>query len=142
MSASQFNIVINSCHIKWWPWYLSEYHVVNKHCITFSSIVYYITNFRMFWLFNIQAPFDASSVDNMRRLVEHSGPPTHIYPMAILCHDIMPPPQKVWCSFLESMPWFFYLIFIETVWFCRLKKKLGRKELYLFMGLAYHWLQQ
>jgi glycerol-3-phosphate O-acyltransferase len=41
------------------------------------------------------APFDPSSVDNMRRLVDHSGPPGHIYPLAILCHDIMPPPLKV-----------------------------------------------
>ncbi|KAF7829185.1 glycerol-3-phosphate acyltransferase, chloroplastic isoform X1 [Senna tora] len=43
----------------------------------------------------IQAPFDASSVDNMRRLAEYSNPPGHIYPLAILCHDIMPPPQEV-----------------------------------------------
>ncbi|GKV10638.1 hypothetical protein SLEP1_g21978 [Rubroshorea leprosula] len=41
------------------------------------------------------APFDSSSVDNMRRLVEHSGPPGHIYPLALLCHDIMPPPPQV-----------------------------------------------
>ncbi|KAG6636253.1 hypothetical protein I3843_11G097500 [Carya illinoinensis] len=41
------------------------------------------------------APFDASSVDNMRRLAEHSGTPGHIYPLAILCHDIMPPPPHV-----------------------------------------------
>ncbi|PNY02746.1 glycerol-3-phosphate acyltransferase, partial [Trifolium pratense] len=41
------------------------------------------------------APFDPSSVDNMRRLADHSGPPGHIYPLAILCHDIMPPPLKV-----------------------------------------------
>ncbi|KAM6556597.1 hypothetical protein CsatB_003616 [Cannabis sativa] len=41
------------------------------------------------------APFDASSVDNMRRLVEHSGAPGHIYPLALLCHDIMPPPLQV-----------------------------------------------
>ncbi|XAR70671.1 Glycerol-3-phosphate 1-O-acyltransferase [Bertholletia excelsa] len=41
------------------------------------------------------APFDASSVDNMRRLVEHAGIPGHIYPLAILCHDIMPPPPQV-----------------------------------------------
>ncbi|KAA8522005.1 hypothetical protein F0562_012681 [Nyssa sinensis] len=40
-------------------------------------------------------PFDASSVDNMRRLAEHSGVPGHIYPLAILCHDIMPPPSEV-----------------------------------------------
>ncbi|KAK9274990.1 hypothetical protein L1049_022247 [Liquidambar formosana] len=41
------------------------------------------------------APFDASSVDNMRRLAEHSDVPGHIYPMALLCHDIMPPPPQV-----------------------------------------------
>nr|QNN94188.1 glycerol-3-phosphate acyltransferase [Ammopiptanthus nanus] len=43
----------------------------------------------------VPAPFDASSVDNMRRLVDHSGPPGHVYPLAILCHDIMPPPMQV-----------------------------------------------
>ncbi|TXG54208.1 hypothetical protein EZV62_019464 [Acer yangbiense] len=41
------------------------------------------------------APFEAASVDNMRRLAEHSGSPSHIYPMALLCHDIMPPPLQV-----------------------------------------------
>ncbi|XP_073311626.1 glycerol-3-phosphate acyltransferase ATS12, chloroplastic [Primulina huaijiensis] len=41
------------------------------------------------------APFDISAVDNMRRLVEHAGKPGHLYPLAILCHDIMPPPFKV-----------------------------------------------
>ncbi|GMH26781.1 hypothetical protein Nepgr_028624 [Nepenthes gracilis] len=41
------------------------------------------------------APFDVSSVDNMRRLVEHAGVPGHFYPLAILCHDIMPPPPQV-----------------------------------------------
>ncbi|XP_044466187.1 glycerol-3-phosphate acyltransferase, chloroplastic-like isoform X2 [Mangifera indica] len=41
------------------------------------------------------APFDASSVDNMRRVAEHSGTPGHIYPLALLCYDIMPPPRQV-----------------------------------------------
>ncbi|EYU45265.1 hypothetical protein ABFS82_05G068300 [Erythranthe guttata] len=41
------------------------------------------------------APFDASSVDNMRRLVEHAGIPGHIYPLAMMCHEIMPPPAQV-----------------------------------------------
>lgn len=45
----------------------------------------------------VQAPFDASSADNMRRLIEHAGRPGHIYPVALLCHDIMPPPAQV-CS--------------------------------------------
>ncbi|KAL9992758.1 putative glycerol-3-phosphate 1-O-acyltransferase [Helianthus debilis subsp. tardiflorus] len=41
------------------------------------------------------APFDASAVDNMRRLVEHAGVPGHIYPLSLLCYDIMPPPPQV-----------------------------------------------
>ncbi|XP_042010864.1 glycerol-3-phosphate acyltransferase ATS11, chloroplastic-like isoform X1 [Salvia splendens] len=41
------------------------------------------------------APFDSSSVDNMRRLVEHAGVPGRIYPLAIMCHEIMPPPLEV-----------------------------------------------
>ncbi|XP_062200312.1 glycerol-3-phosphate acyltransferase, chloroplastic isoform X2 [Phragmites australis] len=41
------------------------------------------------------APFDASSVDNMRRLLEHSGVPGHIYPLSLLCYKVMPPPQQV-----------------------------------------------
>lgn len=41
------------------------------------------------------APFDASSVDNMRRLAQHSSVPGHLYPLALLCHDIMPPPPQV-----------------------------------------------
>ncbi|CAA2994563.1 glycerol-3-phosphate acyltransferase, chloroplastic isoform X1 [Olea europaea subsp. europaea] len=41
------------------------------------------------------APFDASSVDNMRRLTEHAGNPGNIYPLAMLCYDIMPPPAQV-----------------------------------------------
>ncbi|KAF8380748.1 hypothetical protein HHK36_028238 [Tetracentron sinense] len=41
------------------------------------------------------APFDVSSVDNMRRLADHSGVPGHIYPLALICHDIMPPPPQV-----------------------------------------------
>ncbi|WCJ29102.1 Glycerol-3-phosphate acyltransferase chloroplastic [Euphorbia peplus] len=41
------------------------------------------------------APFDASAVDNMRRLAEHSGAPGHFYPLALLCHEIMPPPPQV-----------------------------------------------
>ncbi|KAK4261487.1 hypothetical protein QN277_004476 [Acacia crassicarpa] len=43
----------------------------------------------------IPAHFDASSVDNMRRLVENSGVPGHIYQLALLCYDIMPPPPQV-----------------------------------------------
>ncbi|XP_043695539.1 glycerol-3-phosphate acyltransferase ATS12, chloroplastic isoform X2 [Telopea speciosissima] len=42
-----------------------------------------------------QAPFDVSSIDNMRRLADHSGVPGHIYPLALICYDIMPPPTQV-----------------------------------------------
>ncbi|GFP94957.1 glycerol-3-phosphate acyltransferase chloroplastic [Phtheirospermum japonicum] len=42
-----------------------------------------------------EAPFDASSVDNIRRLTEHAGVPGHVYPLALLCHEIMPPPPQV-----------------------------------------------
>ncbi|KAL8141747.1 hypothetical protein V2J09_014779 [Rumex salicifolius] len=41
------------------------------------------------------APFDVPSVDNMRRLIEHAGVPGHIYPLSLLCYDIMPPPPQV-----------------------------------------------
>ncbi|XP_052171370.1 glycerol-3-phosphate acyltransferase, chloroplastic-like isoform X2 [Diospyros lotus] len=41
------------------------------------------------------APFDASSVDNMRRLTGRAGVPGHIYPLAMLCYNIMPPPSQV-----------------------------------------------
>ncbi|KAK3430023.1 hypothetical protein EUGRSUZ_E01634 [Eucalyptus grandis] len=41
------------------------------------------------------APFDSAVVDNMRRLVEHSAVPGHLYPLALLCYDIMPPPPQV-----------------------------------------------
>jgi hypothetical protein len=32
----------------------------------------------------------------MRRLLEHSGVPGHIYPLSLLCYEVMPPPQKVY----------------------------------------------
>ncbi|MED6183169.1 hypothetical protein PIB30_035589 [Stylosanthes scabra] len=57
------------------------------------------------------APFDPASVDNMRRLVENSGPPGHIYPLALLCYDIMPPPATV-------------------------EKKIGEKRIISFHGTA------
>lgn len=41
------------------------------------------------------APFDAAAVEMMRRLVHDAGPPGHLYPLALLCYDIMPPPRKV-----------------------------------------------
>lgn len=87
----------------------------------------------MFWRFNIQAPFDTSSVDNMRRLVEHSGPPGHVYPLAILCHDIMPPPLKVWCSFLREFALFYFILSLEFV-ILQVEKEIGEKRIISFHG--------
>ncbi|XXG75560.1 hypothetical protein AAC387_Pa08g0105 [Persea americana] len=41
-----------------------------------------------------QALFDSSSVDNIRRLSDHSGVPGHIYSLGLLCYDVMPPPPQ------------------------------------------------
>lgn len=41
------------------------------------------------------AMFDPGSVENMRRLLGLSQMPGHMYPLALLCFDIMPPPPKV-----------------------------------------------
>ncbi|CAL9204186.1 unnamed protein product [Musa hybrid cultivar] len=41
------------------------------------------------------ASFDESSVNNMRRLVDHSGVMGHMYPLALLCYEVMPPPPEV-----------------------------------------------
>ncbi|KAG0462030.1 hypothetical protein HPP92_020506 [Vanilla planifolia] len=43
----------------------------------------------------LPATFDVSSLDNMRRLAEHSGVTGHFYPLAMLCYDVMPPPPQV-----------------------------------------------
>ncbi|AQK66238.1 Glycerol-3-phosphate acyltransferase chloroplastic [Zea mays] len=46
-----------------------------------------------------QAPFDSSAVDNMRRLLEHAGVPGHIYPLSLLCYEVMPPHNR-YCTSL------------------------------------------
>lgn len=43
----------------------------------------------------VQAAFDASAVELMRRLADDAGQPYHLHPMAMLSYDIMPPPRKV-----------------------------------------------
>lgn len=83
----------------------------------------------MIMIENLQAKFDVSSVDNMRRLVEHAGVPGHIYPLALLCYDIMPPPAQVFLLFHQAH--FDLLLCSSGLTFaslCRLKKKLVRKE--------------
>ncbi|XP_078439915.1 phospholipid/glycerol acyltransferase family protein [Wolffia australiana] len=41
------------------------------------------------------ATFDPASVNNIRRLADHAGVTRHIYPLCLLCYDIMPPPPQV-----------------------------------------------
>ncbi|KAH7279600.1 hypothetical protein KP509_37G026000 [Ceratopteris richardii] len=41
------------------------------------------------------APFETTSVENIRRLIEHSKAPGHLYPLALLCYKLMPPPIQV-----------------------------------------------
>lgn len=60
-----------------------------------SSVITSVNIIFLFVMHLYQAPFDTASVDNMRRLADHSGAPGHIYPLALLCYDIMPPPLQV-----------------------------------------------
>ncbi|KAJ0620521.1 putative glycerol-3-phosphate 1-O-acyltransferase [Helianthus annuus] len=39
----------------------------------------------------------------MRRLVDHAGVVGHIYPLAILCHDIMPPPPQAKEAYSQAL---------------------------------------
>ncbi|KAI5083401.1 hypothetical protein GOP47_0003144 [Adiantum capillus-veneris] len=41
------------------------------------------------------ASFDTSAIENIRRLMEHSKAPGHLYPQALLCYNVMPPPNQV-----------------------------------------------
>ncbi|XP_064952033.1 glycerol-3-phosphate acyltransferase, chloroplastic-like isoform X6 [Musa acuminata AAA Group] len=49
------------------------------------------------------ASFDESSVDNMRRLVDHSGVMGHMYPLALLCYEVMPPPPEAKKAFVWAL---------------------------------------
>ncbi|KAG0460598.1 hypothetical protein HPP92_020895 [Vanilla planifolia] len=64
----------------------------------------------------LPATFDVSSLDNMRRLAEHSGVTGHFYPLAMLCYDVMPPPPQI-------------------------EKEIGEQRKYHTMALACPWLQ-
>ncbi|XP_039779215.1 glycerol-3-phosphate acyltransferase, chloroplastic-like isoform X1 [Panicum virgatum] len=35
------------------------------------------------------SPFDSSSVNNMRMLLEHAGLLGHIYPLSLLCYEVI-----------------------------------------------------
>lgn len=128
--------------IKWWTARLMSYFIwliirsaYLPRCNTTNSVIFPYWLWISMLIWGIQAPFDSSSVDNMRRLVDHSGPPGHIYPMAILCHDIMPPPLKVWCSFL----WELALIYFSSNFYwhrviLQVEKEIGEKRIISYHG--------
>lgn len=74
----------------------------------------------------------------MRRLVDHCGVPGHIYPLALLCHDIMPPPQKVHCS--PNWVPFQILAFTGLIrvtfffFFSQVEKEVGERRIVSFHG--------
>jgi glycerol-3-phosphate O-acyltransferase len=41
------------------------------------------------------SPFDADAVDVMRMSAKKAGTPTHFYPMSLITHDMLPPPETV-----------------------------------------------
>lgn len=71
----------------------------------------------------------------MRRLAEHSGAPGHVYPLALLCHDIMPPPPQVClcliCSFLE-----YYFSLLNSFGNLQVEKEIGESRVISFHGVG------
>jgi glycerol-3-phosphate O-acyltransferase len=41
------------------------------------------------------SPFDPDAIDLMRMCAKKAGTPTHFYPMALITHDMLPPPSTV-----------------------------------------------
>ncbi|RRT53707.1 hypothetical protein B296_00049666 [Ensete ventricosum] len=81
------------------------------------------------------APFDASSVDNMKRLVDHSGVVGHIYPLALLCYEVMPPPPEVFTWEL----WFrftHYVVFLYHMFSVGRKANWREKKIFL----SWNWV--
>ena len=82
----------------------------------------------------IQAPFDASAVDNMKRVADHSGQPGHIYPLAIMCHDIMPPPAQVCYPYILEFTIIFHSLFYCDKVVLQVEKEIGEKRFISFHG--------
>ncbi|KAK4758266.1 hypothetical protein SAY87_019567 [Trapa incisa] len=71
----------------------------------------------------------------MRRLVEHSGVTGHIYPLALSCYDIMPPPPLVFppqCQSCNKFPYPVYLNFRVL----QVEKEIGEKRIIAFCGVG------
>ena len=71
----------------------------------------------------------------MRRLTEHTGVPGHIYPLAVLCYDIMPPPPQVHAPPLRSVYHMASLLLVlrQTTIF-KVEKEIGERRLISFHG--------
>lgn len=68
----------------------------------------------------------------MRRLAEHSGTPGHFYPLALLCHDIMPPPRQVHqCPIILFL---YSFCSFDSIAFLQVEKEIGEKRVISFHG--------
>lgn len=73
----------------------------------------------------------------MRRLAEHSGAPGHIYPLALLCNDIMPPPPQV-CPCFSLGVFSFFIVFLscDDINFFQVEKEIGEERVICFHGVG------
>ena len=71
----------------------------------------------------------------MRRLLEHSGVPGHIYPLSLLCYEIMPPPQQVWLLAISRQFKYFYS-FEFLFLFEQIEKEIGEQRVISFHGVG------
>lgn len=72
----------------------------------------------------------------MRRLSEHSGVPGHFYPLALLCHDIMPPPPQVFSTPLSVASYDIIFLWHCTIFFSQVEKDIGEKRVISFHGVG------
>ncbi|CAN4128116.1 unnamed protein product [Withania somnifera] len=80
------------------------------------------------------ASFDASSTDNMRRLVQHAGVPGHIYPLAILCYDIMPLPRRLVTVSTMVVSVLTLRVYISLLAYVQVEKNIGERRVVSFHG--------
>lgn len=70
----------------------------------------------------------------MRRLAEHSGTPGHIYPLALLCYGIMPPPPRVChCQIIHFQSCF---CSCDSIAFLQVEKEIGERRVVTFCGVG------
>src|ERR1035438_10274362 len=76
----------------------------------------------------------------MRRLAEHCHTPVHIYPLALLCYEIMPPPRQVIFfsllkdnSVIVNLHFNFYIL---NFYFFQVEKQIGERRKISFNGVG------